>query len=130
MGLQAKEKFPFFKNDQKSMTSHLRVTAVLFLVVPLWNHFQKNFLSKTYKNIKNSAQSQIAHMVKNGSEVEQFFALFDPLCPDLASQGPTPLVIRSTSGALPNHTPTSLVRLPIAVLCPKNENPSKQGSKS
>ena len=49
MGLQAKEKFPFLKNDQKSLTSLLRVTEVLPLFVPLWNQLQKIFWSKIYK---------------------------------------------------------------------------------
>ena len=79
--------------------------------------------------MKPSNKSLMAHEAKNGSEVEQFLALFDPLCPDGSVPGPMPLVIRSTFGVLPNDTPTSLVRLPIAVLCPKNENPLKQGSK-
>ena len=90
----------------------------------------KIFFVQNLQNIKPLAQSQIAHMAKNGSEVEQFFALFDPLCPDASAPGPMCLVTRSTFGVLPNDTPTSLVRLPIAVLCPKNENPLKQGSKS
>ena len=89
----------------------------------------KKIFVQNLQNIKPLAQSQIAHMAKNGSEVEQFFALFDPLCPDASAPGPMCLVTRSTFGVLPNDTPTSLVRLPIAVLCPKNENPLKQGSK-
>ena len=100
------------------------------LLVPTLEPISKKSFVQNLQNIKPSAKSLMAHKAKNGSEVEQFFALFDPLCPDASAPGPMCLVTRSTFGVLPNDTPTSLVRLPIAVLCPKNENPLKQGSKS
>ena len=70
---------------------------------------KKNFVQKLLEN-KFLAKNFIPHRVKYGPEVEWVLTLFDPLCPDLASQGPTPLVIRSTFGGLPNHPPTMLVR--------------------
>ena len=73
---------------------------------PLLN---KKFVQKLFPK-KFLARKKFSHWVKYGPEVEWVLTLFDPLCPDLASQGPTPLVIRSTFGGLPNHPPIMLVR--------------------
>ena len=64
MGLQAKEKFPFFKNDQKSMTSLPRATEALLLVCPLWNHFQKKICPKSTKYQKFGPIPDSAHGLK------------------------------------------------------------------
>ena len=70
---------------------------------------KKNFVQKLFEN-EFLAKNMNSLEVKYGPEVEWVLTLFDPLCPGLASQGPTPLVIRSTFGGLPNHPPTLLVR--------------------
>ena len=72
---------------------------------------EKNFCPKTIR--KQISGQKFCLTLGYGPEVEWVLTLFDPLCPDLASQGPTPLVIRSTFGGLPNHPPMMLVRSSI-----------------
>ena len=112
MSLQDEERFPLLDNDQNTMTPLLRALQGIPLDGPLQNHLQQFFVQKLLEN-KFLAKNFVSHWVKYGPEVEWVLTLFDPLCPDLASQGPTPLVIRSTFGGLPNHAPMMLVRSSI-----------------
>ena len=79
-------------------------------MLPTPKPLSKNFFVQKLLENKFLAKNFISHWVKYGPEVGWVLTLFDPLCPDLASQGPTHLVIRSTFGGLPNHPPTMLVR--------------------